>query len=93
MGRRLRLYKIMAKTLAMSIRSWHKLKDKIADDYGRTTVLISWKLRENLGFTVREHRDFTRDEWRDDYIRLDFWDDYLQTMFLLKYSDYLAAKF
>ena len=79
----------MAKTIAMSERQWAKLKSKSVEDYGQATVLISWRLRDTLGFTVREHRDYANESGWDNSIRLDFWDDYLNTMFLLKYSDYL----
>jgi hypothetical protein len=83
----------MAKTLTMSHRAWHKLKEKITEDYGRATVLISWRLREHVGFTVREHRDYQSGaNWdQENTIRLDFWDDSMQTMFLLRYSDYLDS--
>ena len=80
----------MAKTLALSYRSWDKLKTKIAEDYGRTTIMISWRLREQLGFTVREHADYNVEYDDRKPMRLDFWDDQMQTMFLLKYSDYLS---
>jgi hypothetical protein len=93
MGGRLRLYKIMAKTLAISHHAWNKLKEKIIEDYGRATVLISWRLRDRLGFTVREHVDYqsgSNGGWiTGNTIRLDFWDDQMQTMFLLRYSDFL----
>ena len=82
----------MAKTISMSERQWAKLKDKIVEDYGQATVLISWRLRDTLGFTVREYRDYSvsLEKYALSYIRLDFWDDHLNTMFLLKYSDYLG---
>jgi len=86
----------MAKTIAMTERQWAKLKDKIVEDYGRTTILISWRLRDTLGFTIREYRDYSPGQAQKEYpfdnwtnIRLDFWDEQLHTMFLLKYSDYL----
>ena len=83
----------MAKTLILSYTAWDKLKEKIIEDYGRATVLISWRLRDQLGFTVREHVDYqsgANDGWiTGTTIRLDFWDDAMQTMFLLRYSDYL----
>jgi len=83
----------MAKTLTISHRAWNKLKEKITEDYGRATVLISWRLRDQLGFTVREHRDYQSDaNWdQENTIRLDFWDNQMQTMFLLRYSDYLDS--
>ncbi len=80
----------MAKTLAISHHAWHKLKEKIIEDYGQTTVMISWRLRDQVGFTVREHHDYNQNEWHLSHnIRLDFWDDQMQTMFLLRYSDFL----
>lgn len=80
----------MAKTITLSNQQWEKLKSQIIEDYGRTTVLISWRLRDTLGFTLRQHRDEKETEWKKMYtMRLDFWDDMLHTMFLLKYSDYL----
>ena len=84
----------MAKTITLSVSSWHKLQEKIVEDHGRTTLLISWRLRDTLGFTVREHRDYQPDaSWdQENTIRLDFWDDQMQTMFLLKYSDYLNSE-
>ena len=82
----------MAKTIRLSVNAWGKLKDKIAEDYGKSSVLISWRLRDQLGFTTREHTYYAdSDGFLDRFtdIRLDFWDDQMQTMFLLKYSDFL----
>jgi hypothetical protein len=81
----------MTKTLTLKTYDWDKLKSKITEDYGLTTVLISWRMREQLGFTVREHYEPTEVNWRlANTVRLDFWDDQLQTMFLLRYADYLT---
>jgi hypothetical protein len=83
----------MAKTLTLSFNKWQRLQEKIIEDYGRTTVLISWRLRDTLGFTIREHRDYTNKEYNLTHtVRLDFWDDCLQTMFLLRYSDFLDSQ-
>lgn len=81
----------MAKTITLSVRQWEKLKSQIIEDYGRATILISYRLRDTLGFTLRRHMDYSDTslvfQWT---MRLDFWDDMLQTMFLLKYSDYIT---
>lgn len=83
----------MAKTITLSLKNWHELQEKIVEDYGRTTLLISWKLRDTLGFTAREHIDYNRGDWHNSTtIRLDFWCDQMQTMFLLKYSNYLTSQ-
>lgn len=84
----------MARTFVLSINNWNILRDKIIEDYGQATVLVSWRLKRTLGFTVREHSYVSSDSggyWdRFTDIRLDFWDDYLQTMFLIKYGDYVS---
>lgn len=81
----------MAKTITLSVRQWEKLKSQIIEDYGRATILISHRLRDTLGFTLRRHMDYSDTslvfQWT---MRLDFWDDMLHTMFLLKYSDYIT---
>ena len=82
----------MKHTISLTHRGWDRLRQQIINDYGQSTVLISWRLRERVGFTVREHREHLSeiDDWTQMRpIRLDFWDEQLQTMFLLKYSDYL----
>jgi hypothetical protein len=84
----------MAKTITLSKSEWHRLQKKIVEDYGQATVLISWRLRTTLGFTVREHRNYQpgAEGHEKSIICLDFWDDQLQTLFLLKYSNYLNSE-
>jgi hypothetical protein len=83
----------MTKTLTLSHKNWNNLRNKIIEDYGQATVLISWRLRTTLGFTVREHRGYQpgAEGHEQSIICLDFWDDQLQTMFLLRYSDYVSS--
>ena len=82
----------MKHTLTLSVRRWQLLQERIIEDYGRTTMLISWRLKATLGFTVREHRDYDQDEWENIHsIRLDFYDENLQTLFLLKYSEFITT--
>lgn len=80
----------MIHTISMTHRSWERLKKQIVKDYGRTTIMISWRLKETLGFTIREHYDFRSDYSSRKPIRLDFYDEQLQTLFLLKYSDFVS---
>jgi len=83
----------MKHTITLTHQQWRNLKEKIAEDYGRATIMISWRLKANLGFTIREHVDYqsgANDGWiTGNTIRLDFWDEQLQTLFLLKYSEFL----
>ena len=84
----------MKHTIILSFSNWHKLQEQIILDYGRATLMISWRLRATLGFTVREHRDYTQDEWEKAHtIRLDFYDEQLQTLFLLKYSSFIELDY
>ena len=83
----------MKHTITLSFSAWHKLQERIIEDYGRSTLLISWRLKSTLGFTVREHRDYTQDEWDLAHtIRLDFYDEQLQTLFLIRYGDLLEDR-
>lgn len=85
----------MKHTLTLSVRRWHLLQERILEDYGRATLLISWRLKANLGFSVREHTwyedvDGFMDRFND--IRLDFYDEQLQTLFLLRYGEFVNAE-
>ena len=85
----------MKHTIILSPRRWQLLQEQILEDYGRTTLLISWRLKATLGFTVREHYYYEHvdgflDRMND--IRLDFYDEQLQTVFLLKYSEFVNAE-
>ena len=73
-------------TLVLSEYTWNKIYNRIREEYGDTVVIISWKLRETLGFTVRRHRDYseTLGHMVND-IRLDFYDEPAMTFFQLKY--------
>lgn len=79
----------MIHTISMTHKSWELLKEQIIKDYGRTTIMISWRLKETLGFTIREHHDYRSDYNTRKPIKLDFYDEQLQTLFLLKYSDFV----
>lgn len=85
----------MKHTLVLSTNAWHSLQEKIIEDYGRATLMISWRLKATLGFSVREHTwydhvDGFMDRFTD--IRLDFYDEQLQTLFLLKYSEFVNTE-
>ena len=73
-------------TLILTESNWTTIYNQIREEYGDTTVIISWKLKETLGFTVRRHRDYNpiNGHMVDD-IRLDFYDEPAMTFFQLKY--------
>ena len=73
-------------TLTLTEKKWNKLYNQIREEHGDSTVLLSWKLKETLGFTVRRHRDYdpVNGHMVND-IRLDFYDEAALTFFQLKY--------
>lgn len=73
-------------TLTLSEKQWNVIYRQIREEYGDSILLISWKLRQTLGFTVRRHRDYNpiNGHMVND-IRLDFYDEPAMTFFQLKY--------
>jgi len=80
---------------------WHQLAAQLRQEYGPSTLFISFKCRRELGFTVRYHKglvphadidwELMKDEgWKhryhyEDQVHLDFYNEAQQTWFVLKY--------
>lgn len=79
----------MTRTFTISSDQWMKLREQLISDYGISMVLLSFKMRRELGFTPREHTHYELGQGYSSDMRLDFWDEQLQTMFLLRYSTFL----
>ena len=73
-------------TLTLTEYTWNKIYNQIREEYGDTTVLLTGRLKDTLGFTVRRHRDYNpiNGHMIND-IRLDFYNDAALTFFQLKY--------
>jgi len=73
-------------TVVLSHDTWTKIRQQIDADYGRAVAMVSWKLQETLGFTVRHHcgHNVWKKRFEDD-IRLDFVNKDALTFFQLKY--------
>ncbi len=72
-------------TLVFSHREWKNLKRRILDEYGTEIFLISWRLKRELGFSVRTHTFYDKYAQRISDIRLDFNDPAAATFFQIKY--------
>ena len=73
-------------TLTLSENQWFNIYNQIRKDHGDSVVLISWRLKETLGFTVRRHRAYNPiNGHRINDIRLDFYNEPAMTFFQLKY--------
>jgi len=75
---------------------WESISEKIIEEYG-ASMMISWKLKRELGFTVRHHKglvSYSGDNEIEDLkgrfyyepqIHLDFYNEAAQSFFTLKY--------
>jgi hypothetical protein len=73
-------------TLVLTENKWNTIYNQIRQEHGDSVVLLSWKLKETLGFTVRRHRDYDPDKGHMvNDIRLDFYNQTAVTFFQLKY--------
>jgi len=73
-------------TVVLKHSEWAEVRQRIDADYGKINTLVSWRLKELLGFTVRHHTGYSiwKKKYEDD-IRLDFVNDDARTFFQLKY--------
>ena len=74
-------------TIVLKHHDWKEIRRRIEDDYGPASSLVSWRLKELLGFTIRHHRGYSvwNKRYEDD-IRLDFVNEDALTFFRLKYG-------
>ena len=71
-------------TLTLDESTWNRIYHQIIQDYGQATVILSWRLRETLGFRVRRHKWYDQKTFYND-IRLDFDSEAQAVFFRLKY--------
>ena len=71
--------------LTLTVKEWNKLYKQLNEEWPRSVMMIRSKMKEELGFTVREHRWYTEQHGSMKQICLDFYDDAKETWFRLKY--------
>ena len=72
------------KHIELTKEEWLHLRRQLVKDYGQK-ILISWVMRRECGFTIREHHAWTDDQSVTKYC-LDFYDEQMKVWFLLKYT-------
>lgn len=80
------------KTISLSVEQWNRLKAQLLEEYPKSVVYISYSSRRVLGFSVREHHVYKEQLIGYKHIseiKLDFYDEVKQTVFMLKYSEFL----
>jgi hypothetical protein len=63
---------------------WIDIRRKLMETYG-PSIVLSWKMKEICGFTMREHHPTTRhDPWKPSVYCLDFYSEDMKTWYLLQ---------
>jgi hypothetical protein len=52
-------------TIVLTPNEWDHIKEKIVSQYGRGVLLISWRCKRELGFTVRTHVEWANETKKD----------------------------
>jgi hypothetical protein len=80
------------KHIELSHAEWYKIRDRIREDFGDSMVILSFKMKRELGFTVREHKAYDPFDpmhlLRNSYqtmICVDFYTEQAKVWFTLKY--------
>ena len=84
-----------------NVREFEELHYRLLEEHGRATMLVSWRMKRELGFTIRHHKGLVphdESEWQimksegwnhryhyEDQVHLDFYNEAQQTFFVLKY--------
>lgn len=76
------------RSIKLTEKQWIKLQKRLREDHPLSVIAIRDKMKRVLGFTTREDR---ADYWNP-VIHLDFFDEKMKTMFLLRYGDYLERR-
>lgn len=83
------------KAVVLTFEQWELLRDRLSKDHPLSVIAIREKMKRVLGFTVRPHKEWVPKMdggYYNESIRLDFDKDSVQTMFMLKYSEYIQKK-
>jgi hypothetical protein len=88
-------------TLKLTISQWQRIRADLHTAHPRTVFMLKSKMRQVLGFTVREHNEYVYKPsehnsfdtaTHEHSIRLDFYNERKYTMFILKYSEILHGR-
>jgi hypothetical protein len=71
--------------IKLTVTEWQNLYYRLRQDYGNR-IMIASVLKQDLGFSVRRHRDYSQFRHSDhETVCLDFYDDAKEIFFKLKY--------
>lgn len=76
---------------------WETISEQLIKEHG-PSIMISWKMRRELGFQVRHHKglvlrtdqyvkEYQNQYYYEDQIHLDFFSEAAHSWFILKYTN------
>ena len=75
--------------ITLSKFEWIPLQQRLVEEHGLSIMNISWACRRELGFTIRYHQQWVKEDdydgHRETITCLDFYDDVKETFFRIKY--------
>jgi hypothetical protein len=81
------------KPVVLTPRAWRKLRDELHKEHPKSVFLLRTRMKDRLGFMVREHRNYVPKldgGYYSDQVHLDFYSEHKRTMFLLKWAKYIS---
>jgi hypothetical protein len=77
------------KSHVLTHAEWDKIREQIRAEHGPSMIMLRSKMRDELGFLPREHRDWVPKmdggHWGETVIHIDFYTEQARTWFLLKF--------
>ena len=90
------------KSIVLTVSKWQHIRKELQEEYPRTVFMIRDKMKQVLGFTVREHKAWidkpqTKGDdlnlgYTEYQIHLDFYSEKKRIMFLLKFSEVIGKQ-
>jgi hypothetical protein len=74
------------KSHELTHEEWNKIRGQIKAEFGNSMTMLRGKMKEELGFTPRDHHYYNVEinRWVNS-IHIDFYSEHARTWFLLKY--------
>lgn len=88
-------------TIYLTHANWHALLTQLKTEHPPSVFLIRERFKQVFGFVSREYRVWNSTinkngeklySIKQDCIALDFYSEHKQTMFVLKYADYISPR-
>ena len=76
------------KHIELTLDEWQQIRESIRATHGDSMVILSFKMKRELGFTVRHHRQRSETDGFWGYhesIHVDFYSEQAKVWFLLTY--------